>query len=166
MEILKGKAVTKFGSHVSTDDMTSGKYISDRSPEGLAKICLFDLDPNFAEKMSGGGFLIAAKNFGCGSSRESAPIAIKASGTTAVIAEEFARIFYRNCFNIGLPCVECPNITEKVDIGDDLEVDLVKGTITNLTKHETYECAPIPEKLMHQLEVGGLMPVLEARFCK
>ena len=166
MEKLKGKVLSKFGSHVSTDDMTSAKYIVSHVPEEVAKICMRDIDPDFPKKMAPGGFLVAEKNFGCGSSRETASIAVKAAGTQVVIAEEFARIFYRNCFNIGLPCIECPGIASATDLGDELEIDMVGGVVYNLTKNTQHECLPVPESLLIQNEAGGLIPLLKRRLEK
>lgn len=164
MEVYKGKVLSKFGSHISTDDMTSAKYITSHEPAEVAKICMRDIDPEFPAKMAPGGVLIAEKNFGCGSSRETAAIAVKAAGTQVVIAEEFARIFYRNCFNIGLPCIECPGIHSATDVGDALEIDFAAGTIKNVTKGTEFRFVPIPEDLFRQLEVGGLVPLIKDRL--
>ena len=166
MEKLKGKVLSKFGSHISTDDMTSAKYIVSHVPEEVAKICMKDIDPDFPQKMAPGGFLVAEKNFGCGSSRETASIAVKAAGTRAVIAEEFARIFYRNCFNIGLPCIECPGISSAADLGDELEIDMESGFVLNLTKNTRHDCIPVPESLMRQIEANGLVPLLKQRLAE
>ena len=164
MEVYRGKVLSKFGSHISTDDMTSAKYITSHEPAEVAKICMRDIDPDFPQKMAPGGILIAEKNFGCGSSRETAAIAVKAAGTQVVIAEEFARIFYRNSFNIGMPCIECPGIHAATDLGDELEIDYAAGTIKNLTKGTEFHFVPIPEALFHQLEVGGLVPLIKDRI--
>ena len=164
MEVYKGKVLSKFGSHISTDDMTSAKYITSHEPAEVAKICMRDIDPEFPAKMAPGGVLIAATHFGCGSSRETAAIAVKAAGTQVVIAEEFARIFYRNCFNIGLPCIECPGIHSATDVGDALEIDFAAGTIKNVTKGTEFRFVPIPEDLFRQLEVGGLVPLIKDRL--
>ena len=164
MEVYKGKVLSKFGSHISTDDMTSAKYITSHEPAEVAKICMRDIDPEFPAKMAPGGVLIAEKNFGCGSIRETAAIAVKAAGTQVVIAEEFARIFYRNCFNIGLPCIECPGIHSATDVGDALEIDFAAGTIKNVTKGTEFRFVPIPEDLFRQLEVGGLVPLIKDRL--
>ncbi|MBQ9826945.1 MAG: 3-isopropylmalate dehydratase small subunit [Firmicutes bacterium] len=164
MEVYRGKVLSKFGSHISTDDMTSAKYITSHEPAEVAKICMRDIDPDFPKKMAPGGVLIAEKNFGCGSSRETAAIAVKAAGTQVVIAEEFARIFYRNSFNIGMPCIECPGIHAATDLGDELEIDYAAGTIKNLTKGTEFHFVPIPEALFHQLEVGGLVPLIKDRL--
>ena len=164
MEVYRGKVLSKFGSHISTDDMTSAKYITSHEPAEVAKICMRDIDPDLPKKMAPGGVLIAEKNFGCGSSRETAAIAVKAAGTQVVIAEEFARIFYRNSFNIGMPCIECPGIHAATDLGDELEIDYAAGTIKNLTKGTEFHFVPIPEALFHQLEVGGLVPLIKDRL--
>ena len=164
MEVYRGKVLSKFGSHISTDDMTSAKYITSHEPAEVAKICMRDIDPDFPKKMAPGGVLIAEKNFGCGSSRETAAIAVKAAGTQVVIAEEFARIFYRNSFNIGMPCIKCPGIHAATDLGDELEIDYAAGTIKNLTKGTEFHFVPIPEALFHQLEVGGLVPLIKDRL--
>ena len=166
MENIRRKVLAKFGSHISTDDMTSAKYITTREPKEVAKICMRDIDPDFPQKMAPGGFIVAEKNFGCGSSRETAAIAVKAAGTHAIIAEEFARIFYRNCFNIGLPCIECPGIHSEADIGDDLEIDISGGWVINHTTGKKLKCIPVPEALAHQLEVGGLIPLLKEEIAK
>lgn len=166
METIKGKVLSKFGSHVSTDDMTSAKYIVSHEPAELAKICMRDIDPEFPQKMAPGGFLVAEKNFGCGSSRESAAIAVKAAGATAVIAEEFARIFYRNCFNIGLPCIECPGISANAEMGDELEIDMIEGYVYNHTKNTKLKCVAVPASLVTQIEAGGLIPLLRQRIAQ
>jgi len=166
MEVLTGAALTKFGDHINTDDINPPQYHVSSKPEDLAKGCLKNIDPDFYEKMSVGGFVIAAKNFGCGSSRETAPIAIKAAGATAVIAEEFARIFYRNAINIGLPCIECPGIAQHTDVGDELKINLGTGEIHNLTKDTVHKGIPIPPYLVELIEAGGLFPLLKKRFGK
>ena len=166
METLKGKALTKFNSHISTDDINPPQFFVSHKPEDLAKGCLKNIEPDFAEKMSAGGFVIAARNFGCGSSRETAPIAIKAAGATAIIAEEFARIFYRNAINIGLPVIECPDIAAHISVGDDIEVDVLTGVVRNTTKNTEHTGIPIPPYLIELIEAGGLFPLLKRRFGK
>lgn len=161
MEKLEYKILTKLGDHIDTDVMTPGKYLTSYEPEYLGSICLCDLDPDFSKKMQQGGILIAGKNFGCGSSRETAPIALKAAGVKAVIAEEFARIFYRNALNIGLPCIICTEILENADVGDTLELDLLKGDIENKTRGLLLKGTPIPEELLEQFQCGGLIPYLK-----
>lgn len=164
MNTYKGKVLSKFGSNISTDDMTSAKYITSHEPKEVAKICMRDIDPNFPQKMAPGGILIADKNFGCGSSRETATIAVKAAGTQVVLAESFARIFYRNAFNIGMPCIECPGIHEAAELGDEIEIQYSTGIIINHTKGTTLDFIPIPDALFHQIEVGGLVPLIKARL--
>ena len=166
MDILTGTAQTKFGDHINTDDINPPQYFVSHKPEDLAKGCLKNIDPDFFEKMSKGGFVVAGKNFGCGSSRETAPVAIKAAGAIAIVAEEFARIFYRNAINIGLPVIECPGIAQHVDTGDELKVNLKTGVVYNLTKNTEYQGIAIPEYLVELIEAGGLFPLLKKRFAK
>lgn len=161
MRKLKYKVLAKLGDHIDTDVMTPGKYLTSYEPEYLGSICLCDLDPDFSKKMQAGGILVAGKNFGCGSSRETAPIALKAAGVRAVIAEEFARIFYRNALNIGLPCMICKGIGEKARLGDVLEIDLIQGKIKNITEDMVLEGTPIPKELLEQFQSGGLIPYLK-----
>ena len=163
MKIISAKILAELGDNVSTDDMSSAKYVVSTKPEELAKVCMKDLDPTFPEKMSQGGFLVAGKNFGCGSSREWGPVGVKACGTQCVFAEEFARIFYRNALNIGLPVIECKGINEKLHIGDEVEVNLQTGCIENKTTGEKMQGIPIPEFLLDQLEKGGLLEVLKQK---
>ena len=163
MSYLEAKALAKFGDNISTDDMTSGKYLDSFEPEALGRICFRDLDPDFPQKMAPGGFLIGSMNFGCGSSRETAPIALKACNVKGILAGEYGRIFYRNCINIGIPVMECPDY-DKIDVGDDLKVDFEAGLVHNLTKSEIYETTPIPEFLMETIKAGGLLNVLENRL--
>ena len=158
---LSGKVLDKLGDHINTDVMTPGKYLTSYDPAYLGSICLIDLDPGFRDRMRPGGILIAGVNFGCGSSRETAPIALKAAGVRLVIAKEFARIFYRNALNIGLPCIVCPDAAKICEPGDDLEVDLVSGLIVNRAKGKTFRGEGIPAELLEQFEAGGLIPYLE-----
>ena len=130
------------------------------NPEELAKICFYDLDPEFPEKMAPGGIIVARNNFGCGSSRESAPSALKACNVKAVLASEYARIFYRNCINIGLPVLECKEAFDKIDISDELEIEIETGIVRNISNGETYQASPIPEFLMDKIEAGGLIEIL------
>jgi len=160
---LTAKILSKLADNVSTDDMSSAKYVISTAPEELAKICMRDLDPTFPDKMAQGGFLVAGKNFGCGSSREWGPIGVKAAGTRCVFAEEFARIFYRNALNIGLPVIECKGIHETLDIGDEVEADLSTGVIVNKTRGTTMQGIPIPDFLLEQVEKGGLLEILKER---
>ena len=162
--ILSCRVLDKLGDHIDTDVMTPGKYLSSYTPEHLASICLIDLDPGFRERMRPGGILLAGVNFGCGSSRETAPIALKAAGVRLVIAAEFARIFYRNALNIGLPCIVCPEAAKNCRIGDELEVDLTSGVIMNMTTGNRYAGEGIPPSLLEQFEAGGLIPYLKLQL--
>lgn len=164
MDALEGKVLAKFGDDVSTDDMTSGKYVRSTKPEELAKICMKDIDPEFPQKVAAGGFLVAGKNFGCGSSREWAPVALKAAGVRAVLAEECARIFYRNAINVGLPVVECPDASSRLDLGDQLEVNLTTGMVRNVTAGITLQGIPIPGFLLERMRAGGLAAYLKQRL--
>lgn len=161
---LTAKILSKLDDNVSTDDMSSAKYVTSTAPEELAKICMRDLDPMFPEKMAEGGFLVAGKNFGCGSSREWGPIGVKAAGAQCVFAEEFARIFYRNALNIGLPVIECKGIHGALDVGDEVEVDLSTGEIVNKTKNIRMQGIPIPGFLLKQVEKGGLLEILREQL--
>ena len=133
MEKIKGKA-WKFGDNIDTDVIIPARYLNTTDPEELAKHCMEDADPEFSKKISKGDIIVGGKNFGCGSSREHAPIAIKACGISCVIAESFARIFYRNAFNTGLLILECPEAVQDIETGDELEVYPEEGKIVNLTK--------------------------------
>ena len=159
MTIIKSQVRAKYGDNISTDDMTSGKFISS-DPKTLAEICMHDIDPEFPAKMAPGGIVVAGNNFGCGSSRETAPVALKACNVKAVLASEYARIFYRNSINIGLPVLECREAYDKIDLNDELEIEIETGTVRNITKGETYQAIPIPEFLMDKIEAGGLREIL------
>ncbi|MGE5189186.1 MAG: 3-isopropylmalate dehydratase small subunit, partial [Gemmatimonadota bacterium] len=141
--ILKGKA-WKYGDDVDTDVIIPARYLNTSDPAELAKHCMEDIDGEYAGGVLPGDFIVAGKNFGCGSSREHAPIAIKASGASAVIAGSFARIFYRNAFNMGLPIFEAPAAVDGIDAGDRLSVDMAKGTLRNETKGTEYAIQPVP----------------------
>ena len=157
--ILNGK-VWKFGDDISTDLIAPGRLFHLRSnlPE-LAKHVLEDADPQFAQKMQKGDFVVGGSNFGCGSSREHAPTIIRLAGASAVLAKSFARIFYRNAINVGLPVLICD--TDKIDPGDELDVDLEKGTIINQTKKDTLTFAPLPSVMIKILNDGGLLAHIE-----
>jgi 3-isopropylmalate/(R)-2-methylmalate dehydratase small subunit len=147
----------KYGDNVDTDQIIPARYLVTSDPEELGRRCMEDADPEFAKKVRVGDVLVGLKNFGCGSSREHAPIAIKAAGVSAVIAKSFARIFYRNSINIGLPLFECPEAAERVEQGDDLELNPVTGEIKNLTKGESYRAQPLPPFAREIMASGGLM---------
>ena len=153
---LKGK-VHKFGDDVNTDEIIPARYLNTSDPMELAKHAMEDADPEFVQKMKPGDFIVAGKNFGCGSSREHAPIAIKHGGISCVVAKNFARIFYRNSFNMGLPIFECPEAVDGIHPGDELEVDSQAGTIKNITTGQTFQAQPIPPFMQQLIEVGGLM---------
>jgi 3-isopropylmalate dehydratase small subunit len=161
--ILKGKA-WKFGADVDTDLIIPARYLNTSDPKELAKHCMEDADPAFAGKVSSGDFIVAGNNFGCGSSREHAPIAIKTAGVSCVVAASFARIFYRNAFNLGLPILESPEAAEAVRTGDELEVDLATGKITNLSQDRTYQAQSVPPFMQELLAAGGLMPYVMKRL--
>jgi len=153
---LKGK-VWKFGNNINTDDIIAAKYLNIIDSQELGRHCMESIDGNFAKKVASGDVIVAGKNFGCGSSREHAPLAIKGCGISCVIAETFARIFYRNCINMGLPILECPGIAEDVKEGDGLEIDLSQGTIRNLSQDKGYASQPFPEFMRELIQAGGLM---------
>ena len=153
---LKGKA-WKFGADVDTDAIIPSRYLNTTDHKELAKHCMEDADPNFMKKMKVGDIIVADKNFGCGSSREHAPISIKAAGISCVIAKSFARIFYRNSFNMGLPIFESAGASEKIKEGDEIELDPSTGVIHNLTKKEKYQAKPIPPFMQKLINAGGLM---------
>ncbi len=153
---IKGKAF-KFGHNIDTDVIIPARFLTTSEPEQLAPHCMENIRKGFADEVSQGDIIVAGKNFGCGSSREHAPISIKAVGISTVIAESFARIFYRNSFNIGLPLFESKEAAEKINEGDEIEVDQTTGSIKNLTRNETYHSTPIPEFMQQLVKAGGLM---------
>jgi 3-isopropylmalate/(R)-2-methylmalate dehydratase small subunit len=152
---IDGKVWT-FGKDVDTDLIIAARYLNTSVPEELAKHVMEDADPEFVRKMSRGDIIVAGENFGCGSSREHAPIALKAAGVAAVIAPTFARIFYRNAFNMGLPIFELKESAE-IKEGDEVSVDMNAGTITNKSRGKTYNFTPIPEFMQELIDAGGLM---------
>lgn len=154
--ILKG-TVHKYGSNVNTDEIIPARYLTTTEPSVLAKYCMEDIDKNFVKNVKKGDIMIAENNFGCGSSREHAPIAIKASGISAVIANSFARIFFRNSINIGLPILECPEAVKDIKNGDTVEINLNKGIINNISKNKTYQAQPFPEFMQKIIKAGGLI---------
>ena len=155
--ILKGRArCTKIKDDINTDYIISGRYkFKIQDPNELAKHVMEDIDPEFARRVQKGDFLVAGKNFGCGSSREQAPMAVKYAGISAVLAKSFARIFYRNCFNLGLPAIECE--TDGLNEGDELEVDLDSGVVKNKTTGREIRIPPLPKTMQILLEDGGLV---------
>ena len=149
--------VHKYGDHVDTDVIIPARYLNTQSHKELASHCMEDIDKDFIHRVKDGDIMVAGVNFGCGSSREHAPIAIKASGVSCVIASTFARIFYRNAINIGLAILECNEAAEEINDGDEVEVDFDSGLITNLTSGKTYQAQPFPPFIQNIIKNGGLM---------
>ena len=158
--MIRGKT-WKFGDHVDTDVIIPARYLNAPEPSELAKHCMEDIDESFAGSVSKGDIMVGGWNFGCGSSREHAPIAIQASGVSCVIAASFARIFYRNAINIGFPILECPEASEAIKAGDIVSVDTETGTITDETTGMTFKARPFPEFIKKIIESGGLLPYLK-----
>lgn len=152
----KGR-VHKFGDNVDTDVIIPARYLNRSDEEWLASHCMEDIDASFASNVKKGDIMVAEANFGCGSSREHAPIAIKASGISCVIASTFARIFYRNAINIGLAILECDEAAKDIKADDEVEVDFDSGVITNITTGKTYQAQPFPEFIQNIIKNGGLM---------
>lgn len=159
---LKGK-VFKYGDNVDTDVIIPARYLNTSDPQELAQHCMEDIDIDFVKKVRPGDMIVAADNFGCGSSREHAPIAIKASGVSCVIARTFARIFYRNSLNIGLPILECPEAADAISAGDEVEVDTATGTITDVTTGQTFQAHAFPEFMQNLIASGGLIAYAKAK---
>ncbi len=155
--ILEGR-VWKYGDHVDTDAIIPARYLNMSTPEALAQHCMEDIDTTFVEGVEPGDIIVGGENFGCGSSREHAPLAIKGSEISCVVAKSFARIFYRNAINIGLPILSCPEAVEGTEAGDRLSVNLVAGTVTNMRTGNTYETSPFPTFIMDVIQAGGLIP--------
>jgi 3-isopropylmalate/(R)-2-methylmalate dehydratase small subunit len=161
-DFLKGKAWT-FGRDIDTDLIIPARYLNMKTAEELGAYCMYDADPEFSKKVTPGDIVVAKENFGCGSSREHAPIALKGAGVSVVIAKSFARIFYRNAFNTGLPILVAPDAVDNIKEGDDLEVDLSTGEIRDLTAGKTYKAEPLPPFMRELVEAGGLLPYLKKR---
>ena len=155
--------VHKYGDHVDTDVIIPARYLNTQDPKELASHCMEDIDKEFIRRVKDGDIMVAGANFGCGSSREHAPVAIKASGVSCVIAATFARIFYRNAINIGLAILECPAASAGISAGDQVSVDFDTGVITNRTKGETYQAEPFPPFIKDMIARGGLMASLRAK---
>ncbi len=153
---MQGK-VFKYGDNIDTDAIIAARYLNVSDYDELKKHCMEDIDESFSSAVKQHDFIVAGENFGCGSSREHAPAVIKACGVTAVIAKSFARIFYRNSINIGLAIVECPAAADEARSGDVMTVNLVKGTVTNITKNKTYSFPPYPEEIKKIIDRGGLL---------
>ena len=155
--------VYKYGANVDTDVIIPARHLNNPDPSALASHCMEDIDADFASTVELGDIIVAGPNFGCGSSREHAPLAIKACGVKCVIAPSFARIFYRNAINIGFPIMECTQAAEDIQAGDQVSVDFSTGVITNETTGKTYQAAPFPEFINGIIQSGGLLNSLKAR---
>ena len=155
--------VYKYGDNVDTDVIIPARYLNAPDEKSLASHCMEDIDTSFASTVEPGDIIVAGANFGCGSSREHAPLAIKACGVKCVIAPSFARIFYRNAINIGLAILECPEASEKIEAGDEVSIDFDTGLITNATKGETYQANPFPDFIKEIIQAGGLMADIKKR---
>ena len=153
-----------YGDNVDTDVIIPARYLTTSEPAELAPHCLEDLDPGFAERCGEGDFLVAGRNFGSGSSREHAPLAIKGAGVACIVAASFARIFYRNAINVGLPIVECPEAAAEAETGDRFRVDLEEGVVENVTRSKRYRATPLPAFMQEILRTGGLMPWVRERL--
>ena len=149
--------VYKYGNNVDTDVIIPARYLNTVDPKELAEHCMEDIDTEFAKTVQAGDVIVAENNFGCGSSREHAPIAIKASGISCVVANTFARIFFRNCINIGLPILECPQAVANTDSGDVLDIDFSSGVIKNVTKNKQFKAEPFPEFMRKIIDANGLI---------
>ncbi|UZT82416.1 3-isopropylmalate dehydratase small subunit [Caproicibacterium sp. BJN0003] len=161
--MIANGTVHKYGDNVDTDVIIPARYLNTASHEELAKHCMEDIDATFVSKVKAGDIIVANKNFGCGSSREHAPIAIKASGISCVIASTFARIFYRNSINIGLPILECPEAAQEIKDGDEVEVNFNSGKILDKTLGKTFQAQPFPPFIQNIIEKGGLLNSLKDR---
>ena len=155
--------VYKYGDNVDTDVIIPARYLNAPDEKSLASHCMEDIDRDFVKNAAKGDIIVANKNFGCGSSREHAPIAIRAAGVSCVIAETFARIFYRNAINIGLPIIECPEAAQEIEAGDEVEVDFDSGVITDKTKGTTYQGQAFPPFMQKIIDCGGLVNYLISR---
>ena len=149
--------VFKYGNNVDTDVIIPARYLNTSDPKALAEHCMEDIDKDFAKTVKKGDIMVGELNFGCGSSREHAPLSIKTAGIDCVIAATFARIFYRNAINIGLPIMECPEAAKNIEAGNEVEVDFDTGVITNITKNEKYQAEPFPEFIKEIINKNGLL---------
>ena len=154
--MIRGR-VHRYGSNIDTDAIIPARYANLRDPVELGRHCMENIDPAFAQKVRRGDIIVASSNFGCGSSREIAPLSIKGAGISCVIAKSFARIFFRNAINIGLPVLECAEAVDNTETGDELEVDLSSGEITNLSKGMVFKAAPYPDFIKGLISAGGLI---------
>jgi 3-isopropylmalate/(R)-2-methylmalate dehydratase small subunit len=159
--IIKGKA-HKFGDNINTDDIIAAKYLDSQDEKFLGSKCMENIDPDFIKRVTPGDIIVAGRNFGCGSSREHAPWAIRGCGVTAVVAKSFARIFYRNAVNIGLPIIELKE-TDDIGSNDIIEIDLSKGIVNNISKNKTYKTSVFPQFLQEIVKFGGLVNWIKAK---
>ena len=161
---MKAKGIVhRYGDNIDTDVIIPARYLNTSDPKELAEKCMIDIDKDFASRVRTGDIIVAGKNFGCGSSREHAPIAIKASGISCVIADTFARIFYRNSINIGLAIIESHEATKDIEAGDEVEVDFDRGIIYNLTKNKTYKGQAFPEFMQRIIKAEGLINYINSK---
>lgn len=163
MAVLEGK-VWRYGDNIDTDVIIPARYLNTFDPKELAKHCMVDIDPTFAGNVKAGDIMVGGKNFGCGSSREHAPVAIKASGVPVVIASSFARIFYRNGINVGLPLLEIGDDVEKIHAGDTLRIDISSGKIENLTTGDTFQAPPLSGFIQDIAKAGGLINYVKGKM--
>lgn len=162
---MQGRA-WKYGDNINTDEIIPARYLNTIDPKELASHCMEDADADFPKKVRAGDIIVGGSNFGCGSSREHAPIAIKAAGVSCVIAKTFARIFFRNAINTGLPILVCPQAAEEIKDGDQVEVDLAAGKIRNLTQKKDYSTPPFPKEMQDIIGAGGLMSFVKQQAKK
>ena len=155
--------VFKYGDNIDTDVIIPARYLNSFDAKELASHAMVDIDPTFASTVEKGDIIVAGQNFGCGSSREHAPLCLKTAGVKCVIAKSFARIFYRNSINIGFPIMECEEAADKIEKGDEVEVDFSTGVITNKTKNETYQSQPFPEFLQKMIDADGLVNYVNSK---
>ena len=156
--------VHKYGANVDTDGIIPARYLNLNTAEELAPHCMEDVDAQFAQRVQPGDIIVAETNFGCGSSREHAPLAIRGAGVSCVVAKSFARIFYRNAINLGLPILECPEAVDGSEASDELEVELDTGTVRNLTRGTTFQAKPYPEFMLELVRAGGLVEYTKRRL--
>ncbi len=161
--LLRGR-VWKYGDNVDTDAIIPARYLNVSTPEALAEHCMEDIDAGFRDRVQRGDIVVAGSNFGCGSSREHAPLALKGAGVSCVVAASFARIFYRNAINIGLPILECAEAVKVTETGHTLEVDLEQGTVRNVDTGQAFQAEPYPAFLVAIIEAGGLIPYTRAKL--
>lgn len=164
--MIKEGTVIKYGDNIDTDVIIPARYLTTGDPVELAKHCMEDIDTSFVNRVQDGDIMVAGFNFGCGSSREHAPIAIKASGISIVIAKSFARIFYRNSINIGLAIIECPEAVDAISEGDKVSIDLDTGVITNETTHQSFQAEPFPNFIQDIINAGGLVESIKKGIIK